>query len=105
VTSYHATPALSTLSLHDALPILSPTELPGSLAGTVRARSLRRDSTAQWSSHIAPMPPVNQNAPRHPHAAAMGVITRGVIIAPNRSEEHTSELQSPYDLVCRLLLE
>src|SRR5207248_6253213 len=24
---------------------------------------------------------------------------------PNRSEEHTSELQSPYDLVCRLLLE
>src|SRR5438094_2616633 len=25
--------------------------------------------------------------------------------APRRSEEHTSELQSPYDLVCRLLLE
>src|SRR5438094_3264424 len=24
---------------------------------------------------------------------------------PTRSEEHTSELQSPYDLVCRLLLE
>src|SRR6266705_291258 len=24
---------------------------------------------------------------------------------PCRSEEHTSELQSPYDLVCRLLLE
>src|SRR5207248_5642001 len=24
---------------------------------------------------------------------------------PDRSEEHTSELQSPYDLVCRLLLE
>src|SRR5207248_10384692 len=27
---------------------------------------------------------------------------RGVL---GRSEEHTSELQSPYDLVCRLLLE
>src|SRR5207248_9676171 len=26
-------------------------------------------------------------------------------IACARSEEHTSELQSPYDLVCRLLLE
>src|SRR6266705_4302485 len=26
-------------------------------------------------------------------------------IHPVRSEEHTSELQSPYDLVCRLLLE
>src|SRR5207248_5776901 len=25
--------------------------------------------------------------------------------AVHRSEEHTSELQSPYDLVCRLLLE
>src|SRR5207248_11103847 len=28
-----------------------------------------------------------------------------VIGAEERSEEHTSELQSPYDLVCRLLLE
>src|SRR5207248_6116503 len=28
-----------------------------------------------------------------------------VILKSNRSEEHTSELQSPYDLVCRLLLE
>src|SRR5207248_6304474 len=27
------------------------------------------------------------------------------ILAIVRSEEHTSELQSPYDLVCRLLLE
>src|SRR5207248_10033419 len=26
-------------------------------------------------------------------------------LASHRSEEHTSELQSPYDLVCRLLLE
>src|SRR6266705_2820891 len=26
-------------------------------------------------------------------------------VLPQRSEEHTSELQSPYDLVCRLLLE
>src|SRR6266705_3742363 len=26
-------------------------------------------------------------------------------IRETRSEEHTSELQSPYDLVCRLLLE
>src|SRR5207248_5597445 len=31
-----------------------------------------------------------------------GVDVRGVA---GRSEEHTSELQSPYDLVCRLLLE
>src|SRR2546426_4750352 len=29
----------------------------------------------------------------------------GVIFAKGRSEEHTSELQSPCNLVCRLLLE
>src|SRR5207248_6799019 len=28
-----------------------------------------------------------------------------VLLVIARSEEHTSELQSPYDLVCRLLLE
>src|SRR5207248_5198803 len=31
--------------------------------------------------------------------------TGEVVSAYHRSEEHTSELQSPYDLVCRLLLE
>src|SRR5207248_9546765 len=34
--------------------------------------------------------------------AFFGVLGLGTA---NRSEEHTSELQSPYDLVCRLLLE
>src|SRR5437867_6560547 len=29
----------------------------------------------------------------------------GLKLSRDRSEEHTSELQSPYDLVCRLLLE
>src|SRR5207248_9226120 len=29
----------------------------------------------------------------------------GTLVRTLRSEEHTSELQSPYDLVCRLLLE
>src|SRR6266516_6661065 len=29
----------------------------------------------------------------------------GAPVDDDRSEEHTSELQSPYDLVCRLLLE
>src|SRR5437867_7391292 len=32
-------------------------------------------------------------------------IASAVASWPARSEEHTSELQSPYDLVCRLLLE
>src|SRR5437867_9384274 len=33
------------------------------------------------------------------------VAAQALGIAQRRSEEHTSELQSPYDLVCRLLLE
>src|SRR5437867_8115244 len=34
------------------------------------------------------------------------VVPNGALApADGRSEEHTSELQSPYDLVCRLLLE
>src|SRR5438094_5863601 len=34
-----------------------------------------------------------------------GLVLRFKNLSEIRSEEHTSELQSPYDLVCRLLLE
>src|SRR5207248_5158632 len=43
------------------------------------------------------------NAWRRPPAITMAVPLRTTRL--ERSEEHTSELQSPYDLVCRLLLE
>src|SRR5256885_12176078 len=33
------------------------------------------------------------------------IIVCGSTVTPSRSEEHTSELQSPCNLVCRLLLE
>src|SRR5438094_6564914 len=36
---------------------------------------------------------------------AHGEVHEALDLARHRSEEHTSELQSPYDLVCRLLLE
>src|SRR2546426_3316312 len=39
-----------------------------------------------------------------PFSAALAVIHPGGVLA-GRSEEHTSELQSPCNLVCRLLLE
>src|SRR5437867_5429682 len=43
------------------------------------------------------------------HAPGVHLFHSGSILATRpstgRSEEHTSELQSPYDLVCRLLLE
>src|SRR5437773_2965883 len=41
---------------------------------------------------------------RH-HAFAVRMIERNFDAASSRSEEHTSELQSHHDLVCRLLLE
>src|SRR5207248_4422470 len=55
----------------------------------------RESSRQKWSSSLfAKMPDakrLNQTSTASP--------------ARTRSEEHTSELQSPYDLVCRLLLE
>src|SRR5436309_7288279 len=69
-----ATPEISTLSLHDALPISRgprPHSSGSSRSGSPAARPIR----------------------------AVGTVCRA------RSEEHTSELQSRENLVCRLLLE
>src|SRR2546430_11550063 len=45
------------------------------------------------------------NAPKLNFGAASPVVCDGKIYTINRSEEHTSELQSQSNLVCRLLLE
>src|SRR5438067_7364931 len=74
-----ATPEIYTLSLHDALPISSP------MVHT-RFRSCPGESDRR-GRRSPPRPPATE-WPRHP-----------------RSEEHTSELQSRFELVCRLLLE
>src|SRR5437867_9494653 len=41
----------------------------------------------------------------HPGCPCDGDAREALTTASARSEEHTSELQSPYDLVCRLLRE
>src|SRR3989454_7888062 len=60
------------------------------------------------STSGAPFRPGNRNA-RYSRAAfsPSGVGSRSPVVGSNggRSEEHTSELQSPCNLVCRLLLE
>src|SRR2546430_16631409 len=71
-----ATTEIYTLSLHDALPICAGDRDRSSCA---RPRPLRG---AAWST-----------TPRRARRV------------PARSEEHTSELQSQSNLVCRLLLE
>src|SRR2546429_4940380 len=71
-----ATTEIYTLSLHDALPISSP----------LRAYPTKRPRGGT----------AGENAPPS---------SRGNADDPERSEEHTSELQSRLHLVCRLLLE
>src|SRR5256885_7688799 len=73
-----ATTEIYTLSLHDALPI--------SCLRLLRRRGAARLDVAVWLRWCA----------RHRDKRRL--------LLP-RSEEHTSELQSPCNLVCRLLLE
>src|SRR5256885_8820451 len=70
-----ATTEIYTLSLHDALPI---------------------------SNAVAAMP---KSVPGRSSEASAGGFSKIDINSILRSEEHTSELQSPCNLVCRLLLE
>src|SRR5699024_11497733 len=84
-----ATPDTDTLSLHDALPILVDQQR-GALVG---------EDPGGLASHFGRV----VGDPRiQGLAAGDGVRQRQ---GPVRSEEHTSELQSRFDLVCRLLLE
>src|SRR5438067_12087055 len=76
-----STTEIYTLSLHDALPI-SPLTF-----STALATPLPIQSVPPSRSSVASNSPVEA-----PEGTA-------------RSEEHTSELQSRFDLVCRLLLE
>src|SRR5256885_11972669 len=62
-----------------------------------RSRRCRR-AARRNGEHVLPLydpPEVGAHAPARRPAVALG----------RRSEEHTSELQSPCNLVCRLLLE
>src|SRR5438034_8765370 len=54
-------------------------------------------------SASAPVPPTIENLPSTVPVGSMVTTSRNSTVS--RSEEHTSELQSYSDLVCRLLLE
>src|SRR5437868_9065774 len=80
-----ATPEIYTLSLHDALPIC------GGRSSSRSSRASRRRTAMTISAGDSPL--------SAGHSSISASSTNG------RSEEHTSELQSRFDLVCRLLLE
>src|SRR5436190_9433653 len=89
---------ISTLSLPDALPICA-TATPSALGSGGRPAASRdrdRNRAAAATSPLTIHARCSASAPRP------GWIVRGEVA---RSEEHTSELQSHSDLVCRLLLE
>src|SRR5256885_10383041 len=52
-------------------------------------------------------PPMNllKNAPGGTAGRILGIRPEHLVVVSERSEEHTSELQSPCNIVCRLLLE
>src|SRR3712207_8895451 len=82
-----ATTEIYTLSLHDALPILSP-----------------RGSGCSSSPSDVASP--GRTGCTNDRRALLGIrIACPNLTAGSRSEEHTSELQSRQYLVCRLLLE
>src|SRR5438552_5716483 len=82
---------------------------PSARAATTKSRC-RRESTSARTSRLVPnhdvrpiaMTSAANGRPSHKATAMRRMKIRG---RARRSEEHTSELQSPDHLVCRLLLE
>src|SRR5260370_42433779 len=88
-----ATTEIYTLSLHDALPICRYPQVGGS---QTRAEEVRRSCRARCEG---------PGVPAGGACADRRCRRAGEDDRARRSEEHTSELQSHLNLVCRLLLE
>src|SRR2546422_5534288 len=87
-----ATTEIYTLSLHDALPISPPFAAKSSAARPTAARADRSCEVAATSF-------------TRKERCMSGCSRASLSRHADRSEEHTSELQSRLHLVCRLLLE
>src|SRR5690606_41900719 len=98
-------PVLYALSLHDALPICSVSSF--SNASETSAPSSDSDSAAWIKLAMSS----NDRSPLGAAASAVMIVVSNACRLPagsvcrifQRSEEHTSELQSRENLVCRLL--
>src|SRR5690606_39401335 len=87
-------PESYSLSLHDALPICAR-------RGSRRSHGCRRRRRFRETAQLRPVRRRFVAAAQRRAAGRRQRLPR----APHRSEEHTSELQSRENLVCRLLLE
>src|SRR5258708_22811228 len=74
---------------------------------TTLFRSLTRIAAAFSPRRRRPLPDWRSACSERPNLWCAGLASRGTVSCERcaRSEEHTSELQSPDHLVCRLLLE
>src|SRR5207249_11484810 len=92
--------AIYTLSLHDALPIWGQDLEPCLSAARLRDSSYHAGRPCQPDRRDRGRAGrARQGSRRRPRGL------KEVVRRDWRSEEHTSELQSRFDLVCRLLLE
>src|SRR5688572_31700026 len=88
-----ATTEIYTLSLHDALPIFK------AIPSVIYRRSIGLDCSRVTGTGTSARP--DGRSTRGAACLRRGTLKRQSL----RSEEHTSELQSQSNLVCRLLLE
>src|SRR5699024_11794566 len=97
---FHAPPhpLIYTLSLHDALPISSFSYIL--TIYVIRAFGMTLVNTPVMTNGMNDLP-----RELTPDGSSLNSMQNQVSGARDRSEEHTSELQSRFDLVCRLLLE
>src|SRR5699024_12648155 len=94
---------ISSLSLHDALPIL---DVNDRVIDALNQRHLYEIEIAQEGQPYITVDHVRGiNNQKYPQAVVDAIANADIITTAIRSEEHTSELQSRFDLVCRLLLE
>src|SRR5207244_11889716 len=93
------------LSLHDALPICHRDFQTAALRFPL-VHVLARDSTPAFPSPLTARPTMESAPPWSDCVESICGLARKFQYAgqESRSEEHTSELQSPDHIVCRLLL-
>src|SRR5690606_41421237 len=89
----------NTLSLHDALPIFNKTRASNCYRMNIRIMSFSNMCSNTFCEFVRIC--INRLGKDHSNVRSIITMTK----FSRRSEEHTSELQSRENIVCRLLLE
>src|SRR5690606_41545583 len=104
---YLTHPYLALFSLHIFKPLLDPRSTPFHYTTLFRSKISLQQLAAQAGVSKPYLSQIERGL-RKPSAEILNQIAKGLRISAEalyRSEEHTSELQSRENLVCRLLLE